>query len=1166
MVENSAPSDIDRAVQEKLFLEDAEAGLVENVKKHIESNVNVMAVDGEKRTALHRASLEGHAAIVKIILNHYVKSHDAKQVASFANRRDTYGNTAIYLACVHPQKASLEIVRHLLDHGANRLPRKMTTGMTPLHWAAYNGDVDVAAALLNDKDGAQAVVATNKDKKTALDIAGEQYVNAMKEKMLGGKNGNPKIDEKVNRFKSVMTRMLNTLLPSDKKAKEKSSPFAIFRQKKIYWSAAVGDTERIKNLLAIGVLPTQPVRIQNNRCPLHIAVLMNELSALQMLVNALNTHFKEKGNINQRDLFWNTALHYACGSESGMGASKEAVKILLDANVPIDDSLRNRFNCIAYDYATLADVQEEMIRAKFTRDKRTIRDSPHAVWVIEVPTTRSTEQKTKMTPLQMCLNALQKCPEIKVDNWTATYNSGKTQLIAVHVSKEGIKTLAEKQNFEMRLLGKSGERIPYNRNKAHLFEPFRSRDSAAIVRIAIQKLIDVPAYVSSGAIEASFGLHDAEEIKDIYDKWIHNNGNYVTYPLSHIRSFINEGKFADFEALDTASNYLGEKHSFFLSWLSHYTTWLAMLVIPGITLTVFQIYSQVMQQSVESQWCVYYAILVALWGTITVEKWKRKQAELAFKWDMDDFEQEETIRDEFLGDEMVSAVTGEVEKFYPVSLRTFKQLAGLPFIFALVGMVIATFIAIIIFRQTFTDAASTLFASLLNGTSITVLNYIYKLLAEFLNHFENHRTDSDFEDSLVVKTFLFQFVNSNAAIFYSAFVTRDYVATNIQIATVIISKQAIDLATTAILPMIMNMFQRREFDANMQKKDSNTAHQRRMSTIGTSPNKQGSASKYSVSSSKTTMKKMPKRFAGQRDGLKAVMELYSEIDKDGSGTISVEEIGAHLVKLNAAYHKLHYATDITEENLGDLESQTIKKFRSPQHAMSHFDTNGDGWVSFAEFTHAFTCEITDLDDPLVLARNETERNAVMYDGRLNLINSYSQQVIQYGWIVMFSAACPIAPLLAMAMNTVKLRSEIILALFVFRRPTAKGAADIGVWLTIQEFLGLFGVIINCCILFFTFDDILKDWKDLFPVSFVQIVKERPETVLLLLLIEHVIIAVKLGLAQLIDDKPAWIHQQNKEKRYIATKNQSVEDKWEPTINEDGVPSINLSSSSFNEYE
>ena len=70
--------------------------------------------------------------------------------------------------------------------------------------------------------------------------------------------------------------------------------------------------------------------------------------------------------------------------------------------------------------------------------------------------------------------------------------------------------------------------------------------------------------------------------------------------------------------------------------------------------------------------------------------------------------------------------------------------------------------------------------------------------------------------------------------------------------------------------------------------------------------------------------------------------------------------------------------------------------------MSHFDVNGDGYVSFAEFTNAFLRQITDLDDPLVLARNETERNAVMYEGKLNLINSYSQQVVQYGWIVMFS--------------------------------------------------------------------------------------------------------------------------------------------------------------------
>ena len=56
---------IDQSAQEKLFLEDAEAGLIENVKKHIEmKHVNIIScMDGERRNALHRASLEGHSLI-----------------------------------------------------------------------------------------------------------------------------------------------------------------------------------------------------------------------------------------------------------------------------------------------------------------------------------------------------------------------------------------------------------------------------------------------------------------------------------------------------------------------------------------------------------------------------------------------------------------------------------------------------------------------------------------------------------------------------------------------------------------------------------------------------------------------------------------------------------------------------------------------------------------------------------------------------------------------------------------------------------------------------------------------------------------------------------------------------------------------------------------------
>lgn len=46
---------------------------------------------------------------------------------------------------------------------------------------------------------------------------------------------------------------------------------------------------------------------------------------------------------------------------------------------------------------------------------------------------------------------------------------------------------------------------------------------------------------------------------------------------------------------------------------------------------------------------------------------------------------------------------------------------------------------------------------------------IYGDIAIKLTNYENHRTDTDYEDSLIGKTFVFQFVNSFASLFYIAF-------------------------------------------------------------------------------------------------------------------------------------------------------------------------------------------------------------------------------------------------------------------------------------------------------------------------------------------------------------------------------------------------------------
>lgn len=65
-------------------------------------------------------------------------------------------------------------------------------------------------------------------------------------------------------------------------------------------------------------------------------------------------------------------------------------------------------------------------------------------------------------------------------------------------------------------------------------------------------------------------------------------------------------------------------------------------------------------------------------------------------------------------------------------------------------------------------------ASILNAVQIQVMNYIYTFIATALSENERHRTQTQFEDSMIAKIFLFQFVNSYASFFYLAFVAEHF--------------------------------------------------------------------------------------------------------------------------------------------------------------------------------------------------------------------------------------------------------------------------------------------------------------------------------------------------------------------------------------------------------
>jgi len=58
----------------------------------------------------------------------------------------------------------------------------------------------------------------------------------------------------------------------------------------------------------------------------------------------------------------------------------------------------------------------------------------------------------------------------------------------------------------------------------------------------------------------------------------------------------------------------------------------------------------------------------------------------------------------------------------------------------------------------------------LNTAQILGFKFIYGYVSSALNNFENHRTETEFEDGMISKLTMFTFVNSYASFFYIAFI------------------------------------------------------------------------------------------------------------------------------------------------------------------------------------------------------------------------------------------------------------------------------------------------------------------------------------------------------------------------------------------------------------
>uniref|UniRef100_A0A7N4P3N4 Anoctamin n=1 Tax=Sarcophilus harrisii TaxID=9305 RepID=A0A7N4P3N4_SARHA len=86
-----------------------------------------------------------------------------------------------------------------------------------------------------------------------------------------------------------------------------------------------------------------------------------------------------------------------------------------------------------------------------------------------------------------------------------------------------------------------------------------------------------------------------------------------------------------------------------------------------------------------------------------------------------------------------------------------------------------------------------------------------------------------------------------------------------------------------------------------------------------------------------------------------------------------------------------------------------------------------------------------------------------------LFEEYLEMVLQFGFITIFVAAFPLAPLFALLNNWVEIRLDAHKFVCEYRRPVAERAQGIGVWLLILETMAHLSVIVNAFLIAFTSD-------------------------------------------------------------------------------------------------
>uniref|UniRef100_A0A3B5KY36 Anoctamin n=1 Tax=Xiphophorus couchianus TaxID=32473 RepID=A0A3B5KY36_9TELE len=506
----------------------------------------------------------------------------------------------------------------------------------------------------------------------------------------------------------------------------------------------------------------------------------------------------------------------------------------------------------------------------------------------------------------------------------------------------------------------------------------------------------ISTLIAKGVYDAAFPLHDVSVSHEVlFEEWAKYSAFYKYQPIDLVRK------------------YFGEKIGLYFAWLGVYTQLLIPASIVGIIVFGYGVATvdtnipslEMCDERLNFTMCplcdgacdywhlstacgtarashlfdnpatVFFAIFMSLWAVLFLEQWKRRQISLSFSWDLTGIEEdEEHPRPKYetiLLEKRQRKRQQKKKKKKKKNELTWKdRLPGyfmnISSILFMFGLTFSAVFGVIVYRITISALMAmspdpetksnvrvtvTATAVIINLVVILILDEIYGAVALWLTELEIPKTETNFEERLILKAFLLKFMNAYAPIFYVAFFKG--------------------------------------------------------------------------------------RFAGRPGSYVYVFNDYR-----------MEECapGGCLIELCIQLSIIMLGKQLIQNNIFEIGIPKLKKLI---HALKEKETTQK-----------------EKDEERPPKQWNLDYALAPFEG---LTPEYMEMIIQFGFVSLFVASFPLAPLFALLNNVIEIRLDARKFVTELRRPVTARAKDIGIWYNILSGMGKLSVIINAFVISFTSD-------------------------------------------------------------------------------------------------